>query len=270
MAKQKSPIRPELRPLIDLGLSENEASLYTLMLERKPVTVRELGTVAPFPRTLLYHVLGQLEQRGLVRSRKDGWRTVYVAEDPERLYDLLRKREEAQQEESAAVRELIPHLKRDYVLAGKRPTVRTFEGVLAYEKALDDLFVSGTKEVCSFEAMRPGKAGLESRATHDARRVLRKITRKVLFFESPDALAELAKRPYNDFTLYRSVCDGPTPFTTDVSLYDGRILYTSYYGSHEPVALLVEDRALFDMLQSFFDLLWKGGKDRTLYYTEAI
>lgn len=269
MPRQKLPLSVEIRPLLDLGLSENEAVLYTLMLERAPSTVRELSTVAPFPRTLIYHVINQLERRGLLRSRKDGWRTVYVAEDPERLYDLLHTREEEIKKESATIRALIPHLKRDYMLAGKRPTVRTFEGILAYEKALDDVFTSGTKVVCAFEVLRRGKAGLESRKTHDARRALRKIRQKTLFFESAEALAELAKRPYNDYTEYRSMCDGPTPFAADASLYAGRMLYTSYYGSHEPVALLVEDRALYDMQQSFFDLLWKSGKDRTLYYTEA-
>ena len=72
-----------------LGLSENEALLYSVMLRHPKCTVQELTTRAPFPRTMLYHVLNQLSQKGLVSSSKDKWRTLYIAESPERLYELL-------------------------------------------------------------------------------------------------------------------------------------------------------------------------------------
>src|SRR5262245_10312777 len=123
MPKEKPRKNTTVRTLQQLDLGENEAMLYALMLERPESTVQELVTHSPFPRTMLYYVLNQLTQRGLVSAKKSAWRTVYVAEDPERLYDLLTQKEKEFERETEAVRELIPHLKSNYRLVGKRPTV---------------------------------------------------------------------------------------------------------------------------------------------------
>lgn len=270
MARPKTKMDLDTRTLEDLGLSQNEAVLYSLMLSRPASTVRELGVRSALPRTLLYHVLSQLTQRGLVSSQKSTWRTTYIAEDPTVLYDLLAKREEESKREAQALRELIPNLKQRYSLAGKRPTVRVFEGVAEYEKALDDSLAGSTKEVFCYEHFVRTKPGHETRASHERRRVLRKISKRILFFESKESLKELVTRTYNDFTQYRSITGGAVvPFDADVTLYDGKVLYTSYPDVHEPIAVLIEDQALYTMQKNIFDSLWAQAKDRTLYYTEA-
>src|SRR3989344_5335439 len=134
MAKQKPKKDTTTRTLQELDLSENEAVLYTQMIGHPRSTAQELGTRAPFPRTMLYYVLNQLMQRGLVSAKKEGWRTVYIAEDPERLYDLLSHKEREFERETGAVRELIPRLKNRYRLSGERPNVRVFEGLEEYQK----------------------------------------------------------------------------------------------------------------------------------------
>lgn len=271
MARKKLKKDTATRTLEDLDLSENEAVLYAQMLSHPRNTAQELGTRAPFPRTMLYYVLKQLMQRGLVSAKKEGWRTVYIAEDPERLYDLLASKEREFERETSTVRELIPRLKNRYRLAGKRPTVRTFEGIEEYQKALEDIIVSSPKEIFSFEVLVAKKPALEVRAAHEKRRITRKIQKKVLFFERGEALQLLKSRRYDDFTQFRSIKEGSiVPFSVDLSLYDGKLLYSSYYDEHEPTAVLVEDRALYEMQKSLFDALWKQGKDRTLAYTERL
>ncbi len=270
MAKQIQKQDSVTRTLAVLDLNENEAVLYGQMLSHPQSTVQELGTRAPFPRTMLYYVLKQLMQRGLVSARKEGWRTVYVAENPERLYDLLSRKEKEFERETAAIRELVPHLKQRYRFAGKRPTVRTFEGLEEYQKALEDSIVSKPKEILAYEMLGAKKPAIQMRDAHERRRVTRKILKKVLFFESRDAMRALESRRYDDFTQFRSIKDGPAPFGADVTLYDGKLLYTSYYAGHEPTAVLIEDEALYMMQKSLFDALWKQGKDRTLSFNKNL
>src|SRR5207249_531647 len=114
MARNEHKKDANTRTLQDLGLSANEAILYSLMLSRPRSTVLELSTRAPFPRTMLYYVLKQLSQRGIVSESRKGSRTLYIAEDPERLYDLLALKERDFEQEISAVRELIPQLKNRY------------------------------------------------------------------------------------------------------------------------------------------------------------
>lgn len=271
MAKPSAKKDTASKTLQELDLSENEAVLYSLMLDNPRSTVHELGTRAPFPRTMLYYVLNQLMVRGLVTSAKEKWRTVYIAEDPERLYDLLADKEREFQQESNAIRELVPKLKRRYRLAGQRPGVRTFEGVDEYQKALEDILISKPKEILSYEILGAKKAALETREAHEKRRITRKIQKKVLFFESPEALRSLKSRRYDDVTQFRNIKDGPAaPFSVDLTLYDGKLIYTSYHDKHEPTAILIEDKALYEMQKNLFHALWKQGKDRTLAYTEKL
>ena len=255
--------------LQELGLGENEALLYAQMLSYPRSTVQELGTRAPYPRTMLYYVLKQLMSRGLVSAKKEGWRTVYVAEDPGRLYDLLAHKEREFEREMSAVRELVPRLKNRYRLAGRRPNVRMFEGIEEYKKALEDIIVSAPKEVCAYEVLAEKKPALEIRDAHDRRRVARKIQKNVLFFEQDGAARVLAKRRYNDFTQFKSIKEGSVaPFGVDLTLYDGKLLYTSYYDEHEPTSVLVEDQALYLMQKNLFDALWEEGRNRTLVFTK--
>ncbi len=271
MAKSKPKIDTTTKTLQELDLHENEAVLYTQMLSRPRSTVQELGTHAPFPRTMLYYVLNQLMRRGLVSAKKEGWRTVYVAEDPERLYDILSKREEEFERDAGTIRELIPRLKHRYRLAGKRPNVRSFDGAAEYLMALEDIIVTNPKEILAYEILDGKKPPLEIEGAHERRRISHKIQKKVLFFERGSALQFVKERRYDDFTQFRNIKDGSVaPFDTDLTLYDGKILYTSYYDEYEPTAILMEDRALYEMQKNLFESLWKQGKDRTLAFTEKI
>lgn len=269
MAKPKTRNDMATRTLQELDLSENEAVLYALMLNHPESTVQMLITRAPFPRTMLYYVLKQLQERGLVSVKKSGWRTVYVAEDPERLHELLAKKEREFERETGAVRELIPRLKQRYRLAGRRPNVRMFEGIEEYQKALEDIIISEPTEIFAYETLGTRKSALEMRDTFERRRVVRKFHKHVLFFESKDALKALVSRGYDDYTQFRSIRQGTIlPFEADLTLYDGKLLYTSYYDEHEPTAVLIEDRALYQMQKNIFDAHWKQSKDRTLAYIE--
>ncbi|HLD61205.1 MAG TPA: helix-turn-helix domain-containing protein [Patescibacteria group bacterium] len=246
-----------------LGLGENEAQLYAAMLRHPKSTVQELQTRSPFPRTMLYYVLNRLVQAGLVSAVKEHWRTVYIAESPERLYDLLAEKEKEFMKDAEAVRELIPELKEKYRLAGERPGVRTMEGIDGYKKALDDIIISKPTTVYAYADVVNKKPGIEIREAFDTKRIAKKIQKRVLLFDTSAAREELKKYPYNDFTQFRVITDRLTAFAVDLQLYDGKILYTTYEG-REPIAILVEDKMLFEMQKSIFDALWQKAGDATL------
>lgn len=251
-----------------LGLGENEALLYSTMLKYPKSTVQELATRSPFPRTMLYYVLGQLSQKGLVSTSKDKWRTLYIAENPERLYEVLAQKEKEFEKQSRAVREIIPELKNKYRLAGKRPGVRIFEGVEEYKKALEDMVISRPKIIFAYETLGKKKPGLEVRELHEHRRVVKKIQKNIIFFENKDSMQYLTKRKYDDFTQFRSIDEETVKhFNVDLMLYDGKILYVSY-DEREPTAILIEDKTLYTMQQNLFLSIWPKAKDKTLTFTK--
>lgn len=259
-AASKNRIVETLRKL---GLGENEAQLYFLMLRYPRSTVQELQVRSPFPRTMLYYVLNRLMQIELVSTIKEEWRTVYVAESPERLYDLLAQKEQEFIKDTQAVRELIPTLKEKYRLAGERPGVRLMEGIEGYKKALDDVLISKPTMMYAYADLAHKKPGVEIRETFEQKRAGKKISKRVLAFDSVAARDELKKYRYNDVTQFRFIRHKLAAFAVDMQLYDDKILYTTYV-EREPVAMLIEDKMLFDMQKKMFDLVWAQAEDATL------
>lgn len=250
--------------LSKLGLSENEAALYSLMLRRPKSTVQEMAAQAPFSRTMLYHVLNQLTQRGLASATKEEWRTVYIAENPQRLYQLLNEKEEVFAEDSQEIRKIIPELKNKYRLAGQRPDVHIFEGLQEYKRALDDIIVSQPDLICAYT--HPSnilKPGIEFRESSERKRIAKKIQKKLLLFKSEAAEKAIKKMDYNDHTQLRLITNKPESFTVDFQLYSGKILYTTYV-DREPMAILIEDQLLYTMQKNLFDALWQQSESATL------
>ena len=269
MAKPEPQKNTIIKTLESLGLNKNEATLYSLMLRHPQSTVRELEVQAPFSRTMLYHVLGQLTERGLISQYRKRARTTYTTESPEKLYEILASKEQEFEQDVNAVRALIPKLKNCYRLSGNRPSVRIFEGIEEYKKALEDIIISKPTKIYTYEILGKKKPALEVCNMHNKRRIAKKIQKNVLFFSDVKALGALANYKYNDYTKFKSIKDEKlAPFDTDVILYDGKLLYTSYADTNEPVAVLMEDKALYTMQKSLFDMLWQDAEDRTLYFTE--
>lgn len=253
-----------------LGLSENEILLYTNMLQMQKATVRELGTLGLFPRTMLYHVLNQLIGKGLVESFDlPSKKTTFTAKDPENLYQLLHKKEQDFKHNAENIKELIPKLKTQFSLFGTIPNIRTFHGVLGYENALEDIFISKPDCIYAYENFHTKKTGIEVRQNFENRRVLKKLKKDVVFFDSKENLQKLKEIVYNDYTNYRGVLgEELQEFNTDLILYSNKLLYTVHNG-HEPACILIEDKSLFAMQKSLFKNLWATGKNRTLYYTQV-
>ncbi|OGH94582.1 MAG: hypothetical protein A2538_00280 [Candidatus Magasanikbacteria bacterium RIFOXYD2_FULL_41_14] len=262
MAKQKSPSQIT-NILSTLGVGEHEAQLYVLMLKNAPGTAQELQLLSHIPRTLLYYLLRQLVAVGLVGARKEKWRTIYRAVDPEHLYELLSQREQAVATDAIHLRRLIPDLRRSYRLAGARPGIKTFDGMAEYDRALLAVVASRPGVIRTYRPFDQNKKpGLEAREMFADRCVAKKIKTKILLPDDPASRALVLKTSYNDYTQFRlekSTLSGGV----DIMIYSGKILYTTY-NSHEPSALLVEDVALAQWQEKQFDYIWDKSTDITL------
>jgi sugar-specific transcriptional regulator TrmB len=211
---------------------------------------------------MLYYVLNQLTRRGLVRASKDKTKTVYIAEDPKRLYDLLIDKENSFTSHTARIRSLIPELRRHYRLSSVRPVVRTLDGIDAYLNALNEILASKPSVILAYEPQANNKSAEAIRRSFDRQRQAKKIPKKVLVQNSTAAVKSIAKRQYNDYTEYRSHPHLDT--VVDLMLIDGALLYTTLYDNHEPSAVLIEDKALWTHQRVQFESQWKQAKDLTL------
>lgn len=83
--------------LFKLGLSEIEAKLYLSLVKHGPATIKDLAEHAGFNRVTTHFQINGLIGKGLVVQQKKAARRTVVAENPDRLEDLLKEKEESLQ-----------------------------------------------------------------------------------------------------------------------------------------------------------------------------
>lgn len=84
--------------LTKLGLSDKEAAVYLAALALGAGPVQPIARRAQVARATTYLVLESLMKRGLVTQYEEGKKTVFVAEPPQQLAQLLEKQESVIQE----------------------------------------------------------------------------------------------------------------------------------------------------------------------------
>lgn len=76
--------------LREFGFTESEAKVYVALLEGGAVSGYEASKLSGVARSKIYTILEALIQRGAVLSSSDGRATLYRAESPAHLAELLR------------------------------------------------------------------------------------------------------------------------------------------------------------------------------------
>lgn len=250
--------KKSIESLEQLGLGESEATLYTILIKYGETSVQELQKHSPFPRTLLYHILNRLILLGLVTFIQKPRRTVYIAEDPEKLYDLLADREKEFKKNKDLLQETIPELRNQYRLSQSRPGIRMFEGIERYREALDDIIQSRPSCVYSYiDVQEKNKPGLRVREQMNKERIAWGIEEKILLHDNAETKTWFQKQEKESSTSYKFIPNNLDPFAIDLRLYDNKVVQTSYEGT-EPTVTMIENKQLFDMQKSIFNFFWKS------------
>lgn len=123
----------EIEVLEELGLTENEAKLYLLLVQEGKAKATNLATSSGMHRRVVYDTLAQLEKKGMVGRAEVGGVLTYTPSPPSSLLSFLdEKRDSAER--------LLPMLSRPFeassgtsasVMHGKQGLKTVFEDILA-------------------------------------------------------------------------------------------------------------------------------------------
>lgn len=125
------------------GLSDEEAKLYSLLLEGGPQTAGSLLKDAGLKRGTLYQVLRGLEAKDLVaESRKTG-KILFSPASPDVLLDRARASKESAARAEAELADALPGLKTTFLAATQKPIFRFYEGLEGLKAVYEQHLTSG-------------------------------------------------------------------------------------------------------------------------------
>lgn len=130
----------ETNILISLGLTEDEATIYTVLIEGGFMPVSTVSKRANIGRPLTYKILDDLIKKGIVEKKDTGSKIALFAPiHPRELEKLLDdKKKEIENTKKALEESLGPMISKYNLFIGK-PNVQFFEGKEGLMKMYDDI-----------------------------------------------------------------------------------------------------------------------------------
>ncbi|MBI2025611.1 hypothetical protein HYT04_02390 [Candidatus Kaiserbacteria bacterium] len=247
---------PSLKKALEtIGLNKNELAVLVVLLENSPKLVSTIARTAKLNRSTTYGVLKLLSDKGLASSVRKKGVIRYQSIVPDQLPGYIERRRDILAETKQQIAELVPQLNLLRSKGETLPKVQFFEGEEGMKQAYEDTLENNKgkllKDISGIDAAfrRLG----ENWATY----YLKKRSRLGIKASVLAPEGEWARKAKTDDTKYlRTTKFLPAKygFDAELALYDNKIGIFSY-ARENPIALIIEDSTISDMMQKLFDCL---------------
>jgi len=235
-----------------IGLSKQEILVYITGLKMGPSLASKIAREAKISRTLVYHLLESLTEKGLVNKSDSKNRKKFVMENPDRLKNILeRKRKEFEKLEDQ-ISSVSAELNSLYSPKQIPSKVYFYQGVERLKNMMTDILKTENHELDAFTSINAIEKIFDKEFMDYWLEEMEKknITRKSIWSKP------LSETRYTEGK-NREIRVAPKGTLIDsiVLIYNNKVAVIS--SPDEPFAFVVEDKNFYNTMKSTFDALWK-------------
>ncbi len=234
-----------------LNFSDKEAQIYLALLNLGPSSVRKLAEYCDLNRGTTYDALKELQERGVVNFYDKDSKQHFVAENPNRLTDLVKHQEKELSEIHQQLERVIPELQALYNAGGERPIARYY-GKKDIPLILEDILQTCEQDseslyrIYSAEGVR--EFMYENFDTFSDVRIGKGISVKVIALGDGGELRGLDERKW--LKVKKNTA-------TYIIIYPGKTAYISLNAHGEPIGVVIENDGVYETQKYIFDELWE-------------
>ncbi|MFA6486557.1 MAG: helix-turn-helix domain-containing protein [Candidatus Magasanikbacteria bacterium] len=235
-----------------LGFSDKSAQVYLGLLALGPSSVRSLAKQVEMNRGSIYESLKWLREKGLVSFYEKDAKQFFVAEDPNKLRDLVTHQAEDLKEADKKITALLPELKSMHDKGGKRPVARYYEKNdvrKILEDVLDKCSSIPDAEYRVYSDARIREYLYEGFESFSDARIARGIKVKVIAIGDGGELRGLDERKW---LKVKNI----TP--TYTIIYAGQVAFVSLDAKHELVGVVIDNDGVYETQKQIFEELWRN------------
>ncbi len=242
--------------LTQLGLSANEAAVYSTLVELGPCFVAPIVQKTKKHRQIIYNALESLEKKNLVVVLKRNGKNLYTTADPQRFLTDLKQKE-------VLAKELVERI--NHRTAAEKEKIELFSGHDGYLQGIAD-FRHRALEAGEYIAIRgecKGWFDFMKRYFKEHVDEVRKIKHRgidinILFFEDERDKAEEFIGPYLK-----------NPYTCKIAAETHKLPHTAWLaGDHvymvtpavDPLVVHIKSKALAEQYRQYFWHVWSQAK----------
>jgi len=237
-----------------IGLSDRETKVYIALLELGEALASKISEKTSIPRTLVYDILENLLDKGIVSYVIKSNKKYFSALNPDSLIEVLRNQEE---EKEKLIKQALPEL---LILKNKKikekAKVEVYEGKDGIKTVFNDALRVGKEFLCfGSTGISPSIIPYELSRFHKER-IERKINWRVIY--NDDKLGrergeEVRKWKYSQVKYMEKT----SPTTT--YCYGNKVAIVLWI-KERLLAIMVEDDIIAKSFKEFFEVLWKTAK----------
>ena len=245
------------RELQNFGLAEKEAKVYITVLELGTGTVQEISQKSGINRATTYIQIDSLMRRGLISSVDKDKKSVFMAEKPQRLLEILRDEKEKVESLENKFESLMPDFEAIYNVLADRPRVRFFGGDAGLNVVRSEIIRMRPLELRVFLPARPPK---EAAQVEDP--TFSKISRavgstKFLMLGTKNVSAEVFKwYPKTEARFFKT-----NDYRIDIMLFANKVVVNKPIKFDVSMATMIEDRMIYESFVAVFDGLWLAAQE---------
>ncbi|MBI4457783.1 TrmB family transcriptional regulator [Candidatus Uhrbacteria bacterium] len=238
--------------LHELGFAERETKVYLMLLTGGPSSVRKLAKDTDLNRGSVYDGLKNLQSAGLVGYFQKHKKQFFVAEDPEKLLEVVENRERQAASLRRNIAEVLPELKSLHVHGGAKTVVKYYEGPKGVNIILRDVLRTmsespdKTYRIYSSSLLRDYLYREFPQFTRE--RIARGLKVKVIAVGPGGEDQSLAERRW------LSERQGSPTYSI---IYASKVAFISLDKNDAPIGVLIEDGRIADTERMVFEHVWR-------------
>src|SRR3989338_8195212 len=226
-----------------LGFSANEVKVYLASLESGIASAQDIAKRAGLRRITAYSVLSYLVERGVVGRTKVKNKTRFLAEPPDRLFNLV-------SELQSHIKKALPELEALYNKNETKPKIIFFEGESAIHNVYEDTLKEKPKEILEwntnifFERFPKDYNYIEKRT---------KLGIKARRIAGKGSLWDTRHKFLDEKELAQTVVVPKELFDPqiEVNIYNNKVAFMNYA---ENMSVIIESKAIADAMRQAYEL----------------
>lgn len=242
-----------LQKLKNIGITDEEITIYISALEQGSVTVLELARITKIPRTTVYLLIDALCEKGLFQMSAKGKKKIYIPASPDELYKIVQKKRSEIDETLDSLDKALPELKSVFNLKHSKPSIRYYQGVEEVKKIYEETLSHYKIYVHCMSQSAVGAMGgyLE--------KYFVRVIRKMIYTKEIVSDTESDKKYQKDNSTSRNqiICIPKNYITnTDYIIFGNSVAFITYKDK-KPIGVVIEDPEIARFEKIRFMMIWE-------------
>ena len=246
------------KSLISLGLTPNQAKVYIAALQLGVDSVLHIAKAADLKRPTVYLILDDLESKGLVSKTKEGSKTLYKAEKPDRLLTDVKIKEQI-------ATDLLPSLNAIYNVDPDKPNIKIAEGISGVRSVYNGIFTylshHPDEELLIYGALKDASALFERQVIDYFQEIMAHSHNPIREIGNDDAETRRYFRKsskVNPLHELRCIRNDGMFVQTDNMIYGNTLVIFSV--KEQISATIIESKNITTTYKTLFNMAWRSGK----------